>query len=176
MFSPDSALLLLNQMFARKFFKRKLRILKAIFFRNQDAYDACQAHNSGVFEDCIASCEDSRCQAICLENNQLAMDNCPCSTNCPNGCDGCQSTFCGACDNPQANDVNYQVCVDKNSGFLDFCLKQCSNDPTCHRTCYDEFESNLEDCPCMKNCPNGCPCEDSTKARHSSFPKNKVFL
>jgi len=130
---------------------------------SSDAFDACQAFNSNVFEECMDACEDSRCQAICLETNMLAMEDCPCASNCPNGCDGCQSMFCGTCVDPEFDDVNYKVCVDKNSGDLDFCLKRCSNDVSCHRSCYNDFESNLEDCPCMKNCPSGCPCEDSSK-------------
>ena len=76
----------------------------------------------------MEACFDSRCQAICLENNMLAMEDCPCAANCPSGCDGCQSIFCGACEKPELDDVNYKVCVDKNSGELDFCLKRCSND------------------------------------------------
>ena len=113
----------------------------------------------------MSACEDSRCQAICLENNMQAMEDCPCASNCPNGCDGCQSIFCGTCVDPEIDDVNYKVCVDRNSADLDFCLKRCTNDVSCHRSCYDDFESNLEDCPCMKNCPAGCPCADSTKVR-----------
>lgn len=41
---------------------------------------------------------------------------------------------------------------------LDICKNKCGNNGSCGAQCEREFFENIDNCPCNKNCPNGCPC------------------
>ena len=39
------------------------------------------------------------------------------------------------------------------------CIENCAeNDYACLSQCNREYDSNMRDCPCQENCPDGCPC------------------
>ena len=38
------------------------------------------------------------------------------------------------------------------------CHKNCGADIVCFEECFAIFKEEMKECPCMENCPLGCPC------------------
>ena len=85
--------------------------------------------------------------------------SCPCFEECPTGCDGCMTPFCSCHD--YLSNPDYIACERQAEVGYNRCLIECpTGDFLCIAACNREYESTLEDCPCQKNCPSGCPCPD----------------
>ena len=59
---------------------------------------------------CMNKCEDSDCQSQCNRTYVECDANCPCSTNCPKGCNDCEYSLCkrsGAVNDSQLTIVTY---------------------------------------------------------------------
>ena len=61
------------------------------------------------------------------------------------------------CDDIDAND-DWHRCEDGLQIELGECFEGCGTDSLCLIDCSSDFEIALKDCPCMENCPDGCPC------------------
>jgi len=118
--------------------------------------DACQDVNF----KCIINCNgDGQCVSACTRTFTNCLDNCPCHINCYEGC-------------PCPNDNDFCVihCHDKFKDEYDVChndlraqLFKCEDDcgpfnPECEHQCFVNYENQMKNCPCMDNCPEGCPC------------------
>ena len=76
--------------------------------------------------------------------------DCPCNSNCPNGCDGCPNPICACGENPTAqNQDNLDNCVRGNSFELGQCYQACNGDVQCGTSCWEVFKSEYESCPCQ---------------------------
>ena len=110
---------------------------------------------------CIIACEaDNHCIAECTRGFADCMDWCPCYDKCFDGCP-CEhdSVYCGNCQVDYLDE--YAVCSDEAHETLYSCLNACPNfDIACDHKCTIDFDKQLKNCPCMENCPGGCPCSD----------------
>ena len=104
--------------------------------------------------DCISNC--TRAYYTCIED-------CPCNKNCFQGCP-CpeENEFCIPeveleCD--EEFDFEFNQCHDEMQQDMFECVSACDNhDHDCEITCFSKFETDLENCPCMSKCEEGCPC------------------
>ena len=39
------------------------------------------------------------------------------------------------------------------------CISLCTGDADCVQMCMLEYDVSVDNCPCHKNCPDGCPCD-----------------
>ena len=79
---------------------------------------------------------------------------CPCYSECPQGCP-CKNWDC-ACglDNKDQN-----KCMNYLQQGLNKCINTCvGGDVDCNGQCASSYTSEIDNCPCNANCPNGCPC------------------
>merc|ERR1712131_425644 len=95
--------------------------------------------------------------------------------NCPGGCTECNSPFC-TCASPEQN-PDYAACQSKIEELYHSCLFDCGvHDYECFAGCNREYDESLQFCPCMADCPVGCPCptydcnEVTTSAPITSAP------
>jgi len=84
--------------------------------------------------------------------------SCPCYDFCPNGCEGCGNSIC-TCKSPETDNSHYIQCIHEGTHKLDDCFKTCTANSTCHETCLEDMRRESKMCPCMEDCPLGCPCE-----------------
>ena len=76
--------------------------------------------------------------------------DCPCNSNCPNGCDGCSSPICACGENPTAqNKDNLDNCIRGNSLELGHCYQYCNGNDQCGTSCWEVFKAEYESCPCQ---------------------------
>ena len=94
---------------------------------------------------------------------------CPCHADCPVGCVECESWACNdQCDNPDDSSSILEVFLAFSSRIelqlnikcqadadmtLAVCFEHCEDDVACGTTCLNDFEENLEFCPCGSHCP-----------------------
>ena len=82
--------------------------------------------------------------------NVTFFQDCPCNTNCPNGCVDCPNRICFCDGNPSQQDKdNLETCKNKKSIDLGDCIIDCKNDQACENTCVDHFKVKYESCPCQ---------------------------
>ena len=80
--------------------------------------------------------------------------DCPCNTNCPNGCAGCrhpicdEHPICGGNDTDQ-NKENLEMCTNEKSIDLGQCIIDCGNNQLCERSCVELFKTEHGKCPCQ---------------------------
>ena len=88
----------------------------------------------------------------------IRLQSCPCFSECPSGCSGCQYSEC-TCAHPDEN-PDFKSCeADVNHVYVD-CLKACDpGEDHCARTCAHNYNTMVKMCPCMADCPDGCPCD-----------------
>lgn len=76
--------------------------------------------------------------------------DCPCNSNCPNGCDGCSNPICACGENPTAqNQDNLDNCIRGNSLELGHCYQYCNGNAQCGTSCWEVFKTEYESCPCQ---------------------------
>ena len=85
-----------------------------------------------------------------LEYNKCIFEDCPCNTNCPNGCIDCLNPICLCGGNPsQQNKENLETCKKDKSIDLGQCIIDCKNDQGCENKCVEHFKLDYETCPCQ---------------------------
>ena len=82
---------------------------------------------------------------IALKFQLEIFPDCPCNSNCPNGCVDCQNSICCLSKNKE----NLETCKKDKSIDLGQCIIDCKNDQTCENTCVDHFKAEYETCPCQ---------------------------
>ncbi|CAG5113968.1 Oidioi.mRNA.OKI2018_I69.chr2.g8056.t1.cds [Oikopleura dioica] len=111
-----------------------------------------------IYTDCTQNCSDNTCQTQCVNRYSACMADCPCNLNCPNGCDGCDHPLCNVCD--AESNMHSQQCKNEAVQKESLCKKSCEmTDDDCYSQCHLELMNDKMECPCMDNCPNGCPCD-----------------
>ena len=127
----------------------------------QDCDNACMDVNvvctiaCGGNYDCISNC--TRAYYTCIEN-------CPCNKNCFLGCP-CpeENEFCipeVELECEEEFEFEFNQCHDDMQQDMFDCVALCDNhDHDCEINCFIQFDDDLEKCPCMTQCENGCPCE-----------------
>ena len=61
---------------------------KCIDYESSPDFLACEKHYEDIYTACIVSCDagDFRCLATCTRDLDQSLLDCPCQSNCPNGC------------------------------------------------------------------------------------------
>ena len=96
---------------------------------------------------------DSSCAQSCTRTFMNCIDNCPCHANCYDGCPCENSNFCESRCHDKFLD-EYSSCQNGLRRILIHCEEECGAfNPDCEHQCFEEYESSMEDCPCMDNCP-----------------------
>ncbi|CBY12283.1 unnamed protein product [Oikopleura dioica] len=117
-------------------------------------HDACYA----TYEACTDACDSRICEMGCMTSYTDCFRSCPCYDFCPNGCEGCGNSIC-TCKSPETDNSHYIQCIHEGTHKLDDCFKTCTANSTCHETCLEDMRRESKMCPCMEDCPLGCPCE-----------------
>ena len=80
----------------------------------------------------------------------IIFSDCPCNTNCPDGCNGCPNPICvcGQNKSPQ-NEDNLDRCKREKSIDLGQCIVDCNDDQTCEQSCVNQFKDQYNQCPCQ---------------------------
>jgi len=125
-----------------------------------EAANKCESDCETVNLECLVTCAgDTSCLSQCSREFLTCVDNCPCFINCYEGCP-CDygSEYCGT-ECIEANQKDYDKCESDASDLLDACQADCDiSDRDCNFHCLDLFYNELDQCPCMSGCPDGCPC------------------
>ena len=80
------------------------------------------------------------------------ISDCPCNSNCPNGCDDCPNAICACGENPTTqNQDNLSSCFHENSFELGECYLYCDGNVQCETSCGEVFKSEYKSCPCQVN-------------------------
>ena len=123
---------------------------------------------------CTNSCQNSSCLNECGRILNICLNDCPCNTNCPDGCNGCSNPICVCGENPSPqNKDNLKQCMKDKSIDLGQCIIDCKNNQSCEQSCVSSFKNQYDRCPCQVNedffkssgsyfqtdCPFGCPCD-----------------
>ena len=83
-------------------------------------------------------------------NKNLILQDCPCNTNCPNGCKGCPNPICVCGENPSPqNEDNLQQCMKEKSIDLGRCIVDCKDEQSCEQSCVSTFKDQYGECPCQ---------------------------
>ena len=73
----------------------------------------------------------------------------------------CLTPFC-SCRNLDQNS-DYVECEDYFERIYLQCIVSCPHeDLLCLPNCNRDYDTNVKECPCQENCPNGCPCPNYT--------------
>ena len=118
---------------------------------------SCQATEAS----CSAACETPECEWGCLSELDKCIAGCPCGTECPDGCADCPTggQYC-QCGEPNEN-PDYLFCQRAVEAQYNRCVYNCAiGDTICFADCNRAYSDDHSKCPCMENCPNGCPCDD----------------
>ena len=111
-------------------------------------------------ELCLEDCDGgTTCSFDCGTEAADCIYHCPCYPGCPSGCEDCNSAFC-KCRDYQSN-PDFLACEQHYREVYTACIVACdAGDVRCLAACSRDLDLNLMECPCMKNCRNGCPCEN----------------
>ena len=129
---------------------------------------ACEEDQAAERLTCIEGCGDSLCDDDC---NQQYTDNtkdCPCHTDCANGC-ACPpantlgNSYCPATPTPDMDCLEdfedlSQDCRNSCTNKAYRCTLNCDNDSACIHDCRLDENICVSRCPCYPECPLGCPC------------------
>lgn len=147
----------------------------------------CAGYCDFIQEGCKDRCEiehddegdRENCDGACEKQHACCMEDCPCNDNCPHGCP-CTAVECpgGTCVCPEL--PSNSTCMEKWGQYAKRCDFDCLdagydciyNNCTmedmeeeerheCYRMCKDNEIECIMDCPCYRDCPNGCdigPC------------------
>ena len=88
-------------------------------------------------------------QSLIYEKLWLFKD-CPCNTNCPDGCNDCSNPICVCGGNSSSqNKDNLQQCMIEKSINLGQCIIDCNRERTCEQSCVNMFNEQYDQCPCQ---------------------------
>ena len=111
---------------------------------------------------CRKGCYADQCEFDCNWGENQCTTGCPCFPGCPRGCQDCPTLPVCQCQVPEENLDNID-CQDEAADVYILCIMHCApNDIDCVNKCMREYNTLVADCPCMANCPGGCPCPDYT--------------
>jgi len=126
---------------------------------NNPETDKCFGENVEKFNECTAACKNDM---VCFNNCYLALGNandlCPCGKFCEKGCPCMDCENCWECPNSVEcnNEEDRLKCIELANEKLVECMSTCEGEAC--RECDQNHEDDLDNCPCQKNCPSGCPC------------------
>jgi len=154
--------------------------------RDEEIRAHCENQCELEYVDCASACSDTNCLIECGRALTDCIYDCPCNTNCPDGCSGCPNPVCVCGENsttPQ-NEENLEKCKLEKSIDLGQCIIDCKNDESCKQSCVNLFEAQYESCPCQDDCRFGCPCDSfncqpdkkSVLVLNTSLSSNKPVL
>ncbi|CAG5100099.1 Oidioi.mRNA.OKI2018_I69.XSR.g16842.t1.cds [Oikopleura dioica] len=126
---------------------------------DQDLAEICNGQCGQKFVECREACTDSICESECLASFSACIDSCPCYRDCPEGCFDCEHPLC-FCKDPEITNPTYKQCIEEAGRELKDCVVNCVANKDCFDLCYGNFTVASERCPCMAECPGGCPCEN----------------
>lgn len=123
---------------------------------SQQCLSAC----STTFDGCLIKCNDDvSCISTCNRQYSSCIDVCPCGDGCLDGCP-CDEPNTWCCRAEPENAFQYEACVIRSKQHLGQCLDICASfDGACHQNCTDQYNSSIDNCPCMDQCLEGCPCD-----------------
>ena len=152
---------------------RVILLLKKI--KTQYHGDSCVKQCNTDLTNCWRGCDgDALCEYECSVQGYQCIDACPCSPQCPNGCDDCANSIF-VCAHPDA-DPDYVTCADWVEFVYIECFVGCSpGNVDCVSECARTYNTMISQCPCQvrvffkrncnllkrekAECPSGCPCE-----------------
>ena len=82
----------------------------------------------------------------------------------------------------QTSNPDYAKCEEYMKANYTSCINICPpGDSTCLAACVEQYNENLNNCPCNENCPLGCPCPNytcasSTTTTQSRLQSKAIFL
>jgi len=127
---------------------------------HQDQAIECEDDCLAILVPCHSECEDEHdCISVCMRQYTLCVDKCPCHTECFNGCP-CDndSVYCMDCQERYHDE--YHLCHHNEILKFEDCAEDCEDyDLDCDADCFSKYQTALQNCPCMKNCAEGCPCD-----------------
>lgn len=108
----------------------------------------CVSQCDSVKSACHIACEDDPiCDYNCAVALNKCINECPCFSECEQGCDGCDNGMC-TCAYPDDN-PDHVACAEHVYFVYAMCLGRCtSGDVHCLSVCGYEFADDLETCPC----------------------------
>ncbi|CAG5104914.1 Oidioi.mRNA.OKI2018_I69.chr1.g1666.t1.cds [Oikopleura dioica] len=111
-----------------------------------ELFDKCENQCKLDYFSCLSNCDSSICQNSCAIDFAACTSACPCGVDCPNGCDG-ETELKEECEGFCRVDYNR-------------CRILCESE-YCESICEREYQNCRDDCPCGKNCEQGCiNCEN----------------
>ena len=119
------------------------------YLRDSDKAELCVNSCMQLEAECFAACEgDMTCFNTCVLEFDICRNSCPCYENCPDGCDGCSSSFC-TCSNLETN-KEFQHCSHIHDSEFHICLAACHPDDTdCFSSCSRKYDEAIKHCPCQ---------------------------
>ena len=122
--------------------------------------DECKDFCNGIEEICLENCDGNEsCNFDCGFDTADCIYHCPCYPGCLSGCDECDSSFCQCSDYESNSD--FLACQSYFEDIYISCIVGCkAGDVQCLTDCARDLDLNMLECPCMKNCPYGCPCDN----------------
>ena len=104
-----------------------------------------------VYIQCTNDCSNNSCLSECARVFSDCNNSCPCSDQCPNGCEDCPNPICVCGLNPSQQNVdNLKNCTGVNSMDLGQCILDCKGgNKACDESCVDDFRTQHQSCPCQ---------------------------
>ena len=129
-------------------------------YRNYTLANECTHFCSDIEKECLLDCGgDEFCEFGCSFDAFDCQNYWPCYPGCPYGCDSCPSSFCNCRD--YETSPEYLTCLSHYEEMYTACILDCDTaDVLCVAACARDFDSNVLECPCNKNCLHGCPCDN----------------
>jgi len=119
--------------------------------------EAVMCVNSGIkkFDECSAKCfEDTECISFCTVELTSALDQCPCGEECPRGCP-CDGWDCSC---STIDGMHYaEMCLILINTTVGECIDDCAGNIDCIIHCTNQYQDNMDNCPCGINCPSRFP-------------------
>ena len=120
-------------------------------FSDQELGKKCEDECEMVYLQCVNYCSNNSCLSECARVYQDCNNSCPCSDQCPNGCEDCPNPICTCGLNPSSQNLdNLKNCTGTNSMELGECILDCNGgSKACDESCVDDFRTQQESCPCQ---------------------------
>ena len=119
-------------------------------FRDEDVAAKCEEQCDMDYVGCTLSCQNSNCLNECGRVLNDCLNDCPCNSNCPDGCNGCSNPICVCGENPTSqNKDNLKQCMKDKSINLGQCIIDCRNNQSCEQSCVTSFKDQYDQCPCQ---------------------------
>ena len=135
-----------------------------------DEAQRCEDDRDAELKSCHDKCSGSPlCEDDCNAKYTEDTKDCPCHTDCANGCACPEENTLGNSYCPigvpepdedcleQHGDVSKQ-CRDKCTSDGYYCTIWCADNEQCLSDCRLEENICVSRCPCYPECPLGCPC------------------